>query len=422
MFKNFSDLISFKLKIFRTFLLIVIAYIPFYRFFQALLENHTQLSSGAVFWLSHWYEPVIIILLFFYFIIWLFGKKKKLGIEIVLAIVLLLIGGLSVLLGSKSISRGLEGFRFVFLPIVIFITVYLAGFDKDRFKKLINVYLFSAVAIALWAIIEHALPSNYWSLWGILSPNASTWFGAHTVDGVRQSVSLVGGPNQLAAYLLPAFFIILCDYKSIFKGLRWFVIILFGLAIILTFSRSAFVGLAVSLFIFFILNKNKLTRWLGFGSFALIFVGLIFAYQFGSPTVRNMFTHGASQSGHVSALQESVNEIKSRTSTPSTFIFGAGLGSAGPSTIKYSDGIVSESWYLEIILELGFFGLFVWLLYFFFIIKKTIDSNKGLFFGFLSTAIASLFLHTFSDNPAGTFILFALLGVWSSLTPKDEIV
>lgn len=420
MFKNINDAILFKTKALRWILLIIIAYIPFYRFVQALFENHTQLSSGAVFWLSHWYEPAVVILLFYYFVIWLFKKERKITADLVLAFIVLIMGIFSIFLGTKGISRGIEGFRFVLLPVMIFATAYLAGFDKSALKKFINVYIISAIIIGLWGIIEHLLPSNYWSLCGILSPNVSTWFGAHTVDGIRQSVSIIGGPNQLAAYLLPAFFISLFLDNDLMKKFRWIILIILGAAILLTFSRSAFIGLAFGLISFFILNKSNFIRWCGLASFILIFVAMLFTYQFGSPTVRNIFTHGASQSGHASALRESISELKSRTANLPTLIFGSGLGSAGPAAIKYSDGIVSESWYLEIILELGLLGLFIWLLYFFFIIKKTINSNRGLFLGFISVAIASLFLHTFSDNPAGTFALFALIGINNSLLSKNS--
>ncbi len=420
MLKNIDQAILLKSRALRWILLIIIAYIPFYRFVQAFLENHTQLSSGTVFWLSHWYEPAIVILIFFYFAIYLFKKERKIGADLVLALILLSMGTLSIFLGTKGISRGIEGFRFVVLPVAIFATAYLAGFDKNALKKFINVYIVSAVMIGLWALIEQILPSNYWSLWGILSPSASTWFGAHTVDGIRQSVSFIGGPNQLAAYLLPAFFILLSSGNDITKKFRWALIIILGAAIILTFSRSAFIGLIIGLILFFILNKSNFVRWFGLASFVLVFVAMFFIYQFGGPTVKSVFTHGASQSGHASALQESVSELKSRTSDLPTLIFGSGLGSAGPAAMKYGDGIISESWYLEIILELGLFGIFIWLLYFFFIAKKTINSNRGLFLGFISVAIASLFLHTLSDNPAGTFILFALLGINNSLLSKDS--
>jgi hypothetical protein len=396
------------------FLLIIITYIPFYRLVQAILENHTRLSGGTVFWLSHWYEPVAIILLSYYLIVLLSLRRRKVGADLIFALILLAMGIISIFLGAKGISRGLEGFRFVLFPIVIFATAYLADFDKNDLKKFINVYITTAIVIGLWAVIEHCFPSNYWSSWGILSSDASTWFGSHTVDGIRQSVSFIGGPNQLATYLLPAFFILLSGDNGFNKTLRWLTVILLGIAITLTFSRSAFIGLAVSLFLFSVLNKNNFIRWYGLALSMLLLVIVLFAYQFGNSTVKSIFTHGASQSGHVAALNESVSEIKSRIQNAPALIFGKGLGSAGPAAIKYGDGIVSESWYLEIILELGLLGIFIWLLYFVFLVKKTINSNNGLFFGFISIAVASLFLHTLSDNPAGTFILFALLGIHNS--------
>jgi len=419
MFKNIHDAVSFKTRVFRWLLLIIVAYIPFYRFAQAWLENHTQFSAGTVFWLSHWYEPAIIILIFYYFVIFLFQKKRKIGAEFILALILIIGGVISIFYGSQGISRGLEGFRFLLLPLVIFVIAYTAGFSKKNLRTFINVYIISALIIAIWAIIEQILPSNYWSLWAVLSSNATTWFGGHTVDGLRQSVSLIGGPNQLAAYLLPAFFISLISLNNSFKKWRWIIIIIIGAAIVFTFSRSAWIGLVVGLILFFILHKEKLVRWIGLASFVLVAVATLLTYQFGSAKIQSIFTHGASQTGHAIALEQSIREIKARVSNLPVLFLGSGLGTAGPASIKYSDGIVSESWYLEVILELGFVGLFVWLMYFFFILKKTVNTDRGLFLGFVSIAVASLFLHTLSDNPAGTFILFALIGIQTSL-PIDQ--
>ena len=108
-----------------------------------------------------------------------------------------------------------------------------------------------------------------------------------------------------------------------------------------------------------------------------------------------------------------MEELKSRSFDQ--LMIGSGLGSAGPAAIKYGDGLVSESWYLQILLEIGIIGLSLWL---WFIVDISVKlwrrRQQGLLMGLLSVSIAAIFLHTWADNPAIAITIFAL----TSLTLK----
>lgn len=398
------------------FALSIVAYIPFYRFGQALLESHTSLSPSADFWLAHWYEPVILILLLINFSIWLLtGRKKSLTKEQIAAVFLLAFGLISILFFSKTTGRGVEGFRFLLLPVAIYILTTLGRLGQYK-NKFIKTYLIIAIAMAIWSIVERLFPANYFTGWGILATQDS-WYGTQTVVGLKQGVALLGGPNLLAAYLLPAFFLLINKIKPSTSKISitslLFSMMIF-LAIILTFSRSALIGLAIGLFVmFFYLVKSWPRRFLLVAVTLLIGLSLLFAYKNGNRQVKDLFTHGASQSSHQSSLQISLDELGHRvTGDKKALIFGSGLGSAGPAAMKYGDGIVSESWYLQVLLEMGLVGFALWLVLLWFAFKNIWQrGEKPFFFGFLSILVMTAFLHTLSDNPAISFTLFALIAL-----------
>jgi hypothetical protein len=395
-------------------LTLIIAYIPFYRFFQALLEDHTSLSSSADFWLSHWYEPIIFFLLVLNLVIFLFSRKNKaLSKSQMIAILLLLLSFFSIVFLSKTIGRGLEGFRFMMLPLVIYLTVSLADLDASKQKIIIRVYLAIATIMAIWSIAERFFPTDYFVKWGILGSQES-WYGSHTVVGVKQGVALFGSPNLLAGYLLPAFFLLISGIK--FSKLRLSTVmisLILSLAILLSFSRSAFLGLVIALFLLITTVVKNHRQLLILFLMSLVLVSALFlGYSKGGRQVKDIFTHGASQETHASSLKISIDELKNRYQKDfKTFVFGSGLGSAGPSAMKYGDGIVSESWYFQVLLEVGLVGLLLWLSFFFYSMKKFWRAKERWpFYGLLSILIMTTFLHTLSDNPALSFTLFALLG------------
>jgi len=317
----------------------------------------------------------------------------------------------------QPLSRGIEGFRFTLFGVLVFVLAYLSNITVDQRKKFLNVYLSLAVIISVWAIIEMLLPGKYWGEWGIIQKDLVWGYGWHTVGSMNQLASFLGGPNQLASYLLPAFFIVLLGAIEAFTNnqkkqsyYNLVAIILFVFVTLLTFSRSAAIGLFFGLLLIpFIKGHNVLLkRGVIFLAIALSVLGLLL-YDQNNP----ILTHGQSQSGHIEALNQSLAEIGYRFNhQPIKIIIGDGLGSAGPLAVKYQDGLVSESWYLQLFLEIGLIGVITWLSIVVLIIKKLVEKKQlALSVGLVAISITALFLHTWADNPAMTYSVFILLGV-----------
>jgi hypothetical protein len=124
----------------------------------------------------------------------------------------------------------------------------------------------------------------------------------------------------------------------------------------------------------------------------------------------------------MNAIKDSISEIGNRFSQPVRLLIGSGLGTAGPAVLKYGNGEISESWYLQLALELGIVGLALWLVFIGFLINRLWRSEQiGLMLGLVGVSLAAIFLHTWADNPAIAITLFMLIGItinWENNTHR----
>lgn len=403
-------------KISFLFFCAVVIFLPFAALLGNILEFKTSLTSSQVFWITHWYE--IFLPLVFVFSLFSIIKTRKVFNLVLLSAVLLVAYSISIIIFSLDKGRSIEGFRFAILPVVFFVIASLLDFSKEEKRKIIKLYLTVAFVVALWAIIERFLPFKYWNNLGLIDPVTIFGWGWHGAGGFIQSASFLGGPNQLASYLLPAVFLTIYriqmtdNSKATHKTAYCLLSVVFFLAIMFTQSRSAIVGLAIGFLIYiYLINKNTIIKYSFSGLFLALVIALLFLYQTNT-NFRIIVSHGE-QTGHQTALVETASELKNRaTFNPSELFFGSGLGTAGPLAIKYNTGIISESWYLQLFLEIGLLGLALWLWFVVSLLKTLFEEKKkDLFLGLLSVSVAAIFLHTWADNPAVAYSLFILLGI-----------
>ncbi len=401
-------------KISYYFLLLVTIYLPFQSLLTSLISANDIFSASNVFWLTHWYEPVLIaVAIFLLFSEDLFQKISKTQVASAL---LIIFGVASVFLLSPSITRGVEGFRFSLLAVLFFLFASRLKLKPQQKQNIINIYIIITAFASLWALAERLAPLNYWNTFGA----SNFGWGNFDIVGTYQSSAFFAGPNQLASYILPAIFMLGFYQNKDMAGVGWLnsryikiiAIFIMTVAVIVTFSRSALVGLVLVALIVGIIEAKKTALKVALAVLPfLLIVMAYFIYQSGSVATQDIFTHGASHSEHLSALSNSLAEIKYRfTKDLSTFIFGKGIGTAGPAVLKYGDGIISESWYIQVILELGLFGFLFWIWFQAEIFISSFWENRGLFYGFCAVSIAAIFLHTWADNPALAITVFMLAG------------
>lgn len=398
-------------KIAVIFIYFILIYLPFSELLLHFLESKTSLSVGMIFWIIHFYEPILLLVIIFYLIKLLIKKEFRsffrgnlfISVFIALAIILSLVR-------SSELARSLEGLRFLLLPLGVYFLARLSDYKNP--KTLIKIYLIIAIFLAAIGVFEFFfLTPGYWA--GYLGISGFG-YGENSLVATSQATSLLAGPNQLASYLILAFFylmhrffisqkLIILQYENLF-------LVLVALCIGLTYSRSALLGLAVALIFMFIYFGRQLREKIA-QSVLFLAVAISSAVMFAmynGEFLHDILLHGSSFSQHLNALKDAISKITS--SGILSLLFGHGVGSAGPAALKLG-GTISENYYLQIVFETGVLGLIVFLAFIANIVKKLFAASKTLFFAFIALLVNALFLHIFSDNPAMSVTIFVLIAV-----------
>jgi hypothetical protein len=343
--------------------------------------------------LSFWYEP----LLYVVFIGALLLRPYQLTRTDILALTLFGLALISWFWARHSLGDQILGMRYDMLPVLAWVCArtsgQTAGWGYGRLRAVAPVVLGSVVLQAIvWCIDLH------WS--SLVSLHLDP--GQHYAGRLPQLFAPLPGPNQLASYALLVAIIAWYEWRS--KPLA----ILSSVVLVATASRSALLGLLAALVTEARRNRIALRAVIAVGVLVLV-LGVT---SLVSPSVRFFVAHGKSQQGHDQALTLALD--KTFQAPLGNILFGHGVGTSGPATLVRGTQFIPESWYLQVLYELGVAGLLLFLWWY---IQAARQSHKpALIQAAWALGVNALFLHVFADNPAVTLALFALLGL-SANTP-----
>jgi O-antigen ligase len=197
-----------------------------------------------------------------------------------------------------------------------------------------------------------------------------------------------------------------------------------------SFSRSAWLGLVVAIIASVLLLGNKLIRVV---TVAVVSIGVVALFvsssmlpQYLQDTKLQYFLlHGrynqsqqieGSDVGRNSAQQKAIATIASEP-------WGHGLGTAGPASFRAAQPFITESWYLQIGLELGVLGVGLFLAFFvtngFMLARLTSPLSLALASSIVGLLVTNLFLHAWADSTLG-IMLFVLMGLLANERPTKE--
>ncbi len=341
------------------------------------------------------------------------------------------------------------GFKYDFIPLIAFFILRRVQWSPDFLKRATKILLGSGVIIAVYGIISAFLPLGFFtslgysglhSLYSAEGPLAA--FQQIGGTSIRRIQSVMSGPNQLGLWLLIPIGILLSQYfgKKAVSGQRSAVS--FGIllvALVMTFSRAAWIAFIVMAIVVIVQKTPKLHRKkIAFGALGLIPCAIIVALLFPS-----VFLRIQSSSDHFRKPVEAVDVLLKHP-------LGLGLGTAGPASNATSETcvqleggsditwakdrpdlcvfvagiqmqpadhacdcpVLTENWYLQWAVEMGWVGLVVSLMLPFFILRKRIaDSDKRIvILSYIGLSVAGLFLHAFEDA-AVAYTIWILLAI-----------
>lgn len=266
-------------------------------------------------------------------------------------------------------------------PALLYGLIRASHLSRRDLQRLIDAFILSAIAVSLIALYQF-LFTNYVIIG----------------EGVRRVLAVYGSPNNLALYLDRA--LPLAIALALFDGARWrrgayaLAVILIALAVYLTYSRGAYLGLAAGLLLIGWLSGRRVRLAVA----ALVGIGLIALIPF-SQTARfqSLFQEGTGTGFfRVSVWQSGIAMIRDHP------VFGVGLDNF---LYEYPKYIQPDAWrepnlshphniVLDFWVRLGFLGMaaLAWMLWEFYRkgIKELRGTQRALAIGLLASMTAAL--------------------------------
>ena len=457
--------------------LLLIASLPFHALFVTYVTNalegpgHAPLQTVAL-----WKEVILLLILFVSFLdivehVW---KKRQqvFNVDLIdLSVITLIILSFAVsMLTHGDAVLYAFGFKYDFVPLVALLLLRRVEWSQDFRQKIIHILIIVGAIVAAFGIASFTFPQDFFTALGYSDLHSlyrpdSPLPAFHQLGGmdIRRIQSTMSGPNQLGIWLLIPLSIALVSTvtnrgilsKLLHTLLKWantkkhhavymhtLYLLLISGALFLSFSRSA---LLAALFIsgcalWMLLPRAKLGKIVIRMMAPIMFGVLLLAIFFPQAFIRI-----ASSRDHLLKPIEAMYTMKMNP-------FGMGLGMAGPASNRVSDSCVfletgddptwaavhpdlcvfvdhtqvqpesyectcpflPENWYLQIGVELGFLGFFIFLALCILVMmklmeQKTLFSHATLFM-FIGVSICGLFLHAWEDA-AVAYTVWILIAV-----------
>ena len=342
----------------------------------------------------------------------LFARNIKFNKITIIALLFIIYGILTYFWREASPLQWLRGFRFTFVPIILFLSVSNLKFDEKEkifllWSVLVGALVITIISIAEFIGLKIPLTTDMSAGNGL---EATQYLQGH----IRRLQSLLAGPNALGLYMLALTAYALGLFKKIRPKLIWMMSIL-GIIIFFTFSRSSLAGLVALLIV-----SSVIWFYKKIGHFKTIVVAVLFIVilailsltLYKSDKYNNYITHGTSSSlryEQIIRVWNQKNEIG---------LLGRGSGTAGPSSQNRLDGGPnhwSENIYLEIFEELGLIGLILYLAIIVLLLRsswKNYNTPEGqtAFLITLGFAVSGLFLNNYTGQ-VGIYLLWLANGL-----------
>lgn len=302
---------------------------------------------------------------------------------------------------------------------------------KLEIKKIFTVVIAVSSLVALLGIIQYFLPKDFLSHFGYsLERGVRPAFFIDNKPDFPRIMSTLRDPNSLGAYLIIPITLLtgLWLKKPKARMMLSGLLLLHGLALFLTFSRSAWLGAFVSVLALAFWSYKKQTiaftkkYWAAItGVILLILVGgYLLRDQY---VVQNYIFHSDentqmtdSNNLHVDFAQQGLEGIADMP-------LGHAPGTAGLVSIQTDKVVLTENYFIQIAYEVGVQGLILLLALMFFLIKLLYERNdfyaRALITSFIGITLCAMLLHTWSNEAvAATWSI--LVGVLIGLNRRDS--
>lgn len=415
----------------RTLVVIVLVGVPFHAFLTvwgSAIFGHYQL-------LRLW-DDGLLALLVGVAAYWLAKDRvaRTWFMESLLVRLIVAYGLLTVLLGVVSLARGdvspkallyglLVNARYLVWFLAVLLTAQRSNWLQRHWRQLV---LLPAGIVVVFALLQYfALPHNFLEHFGYHTTTTIAPIETinHNSNYIRVQ-STLRGANPLGAYL-----VVVCS--AIVAAFLWersrrsaatAVLLLTGVALYTTGSRSAWIGVVLSIATaaWLHLQGRRARKLLLYGAAVLLLVGIgAFLTLKDNAGLQNELLHTqdhsavatSSNQAHASATLTGVKQVLHQP-------LGDGPGTAGPASVYNTKqpARIAENYYVQIAQETGWLGLALflgivtlvgWELY-----QRSMEGPLQLtvFAAFVGIAFVNLLSHAWSDDTLA-FVWWGLAGI-----------
>ncbi|MCM8772722.1 MAG: tetratricopeptide repeat protein [Candidatus Omnitrophica bacterium] len=327
-------------------------------------------------------------------------------------LVIFLIWGLFTGIKALNIFETLK----TILVLFLFLNFYFFSseiFEKEDIKNLLQFLIFTTIFVSIYGVLQ------------VSGIDFINW------EIKRSPLSTLGRRNFAGEYLvmiIPYVYFFIANSKNIREKIFYlFLFILFLLHLILTFTRASYLGFFVSTILFFYPVKFK---------FSLKKIIPLFVFFILIPNLFSYNISGFEKGTIKSRIFIWKNTLRIIKKNP---IIGVGLGNFKTNFLFYAEdrpkqiALIKEvledvhNDFLEILVETGFIGFFIFLFLLFQIFKITFlliknSKEKTLIYGILCSTVAFLTnsLASFPFKKPSTLLLFYLNLSFLNIISKKE--
>lgn len=410
--------------------------LPWHALFMTFFQCKIHLDTT---FLRFWKEAVVFLFLFSttVFALWHTQKKQFSFSEhpLLISVVFFVISSCAYMFLPDGLSsRDLLGFRYdVFFLFMLLGGLYFTPIRQYSWLFLNILFASTALIVVIffawYLFFDIGLMTEVFGYSSLVSTFHPEWClaFAQNVSGHHRFQATFGGPIRLSVFLVWVYMLFLWKAMMIQSNLKKIILtlsvsgVIFA-AIAYSYSKTAYIGLIVSLVIFVSymirFHWHIFSKKIVVSAIILLFLWLgIVLYN-----TRDLLLHLGS------ILERQQNLLQTWHMFVSQPLW-YGLGTAGPaSQIQAGSALTNfsasgkdflpESWYLQILIEQGIIGLGIFLLLLFFIWKalwEKLQKEKdpysiAIFSAFAGLLVMGLFTHVF-EEAATSYIFFLFVGL-----------
>lgn len=277
-------------------------------------------------------------------------------------------------------------------------------------KMVFRLAIFISAVVCLLGIIQYYLPKDFLTHFGYsLQRGVKPAFFIDDKTNLPRIMSTLRDPNSLGAYLILPIAVLVGAWlkkpkaRMMLSGL----LILHGLALFLTFSRSAWAGALLAVAVIFIWHFKEKTKELIKKNGPALVIGLVivlggvFAAR-NSYFVQNVIFHADKTTKQADSNQLHAQYVENGLKGIAHKPLGHGPGTAGLVSIQTNNVVLTEDYFVQIGYEVGVIGLILLVAMMVYVCRLLLINgdfySQVLLAGFFGITLCCFLLHTWTNE------------------------